>query len=139
MFGWSLMDSFLFDVDFRNSQPWDKLKASVFYWEPKEGEGTKLLEKAQDYDVNDLLMLNRALRSYDINEHLDKIKAKTLILHITNDQSVRLVKAREAAGKISGAKLVHFESPLAHMAIFRAPNRLKADVNAFFKEIGMLE
>lgn len=139
MFGWSLMGSSLFDVDFRNSQSWDKVKAEVFYWEPKKGESTGLVEKAKDYDVNDLLMLNRALSSYDINEYLDKIKAKTLILHITNDQSLRFAKAKEAVRKIPGAKLAHFESPLAHMAIFRAPNRLKTDVRAFFREIGMME
>lgn len=139
MFGWSLMDSFLYDVDFRNNQPWDKLKGAVFSWQPKEGESTGLVDKALDYDVNDLLKLNRALRSYDINKHLHRIQAKTLILHITNDQTLRFAKAKEAARKIPGAKVAHFESPLAHMAIFRAPNRLKTDVQAFLREIGMLD
>ncbi len=139
MFGWSLMDSLLLDVDFRNSQPWEKLKSSVFYWEPKGEEGTELAKKALDYDVNDLLKLNGALRNYDIHGHLDRIKAKTLTLLITNDDSASLAKAREAEGNIPGAKLAHFASPLAHMAIFRAPHRLKADVKAFFREIGMME
>ena len=36
-----------------------------------------------------------------------------------------------------GAKLASFESPFAHYAVFRAPNVVKEDVMAFFKEIGM--
>jgi homoserine acetyltransferase len=65
------------------------------------------------------------------------IKANTLILHVKNDQWLRYVLSEEAAKKISGAKLEGFENPLAHYAVFQAPNALPEPIKAFFKEIGM--
>ncbi len=139
MFGWSILGQSAFGFDFRNSQPWDKVREEVFYWKPEKNQGEKLKKKAEDYDVNDLLFRNRALDGYDINRYLPSIKARTLILHVKNDQWLPYAKAKKAAEKIPGAKIAAFESPLAHYAIFRAPNKLKEDVTAFFKEIGMKE
>lgn len=137
MFGWSILGETAFNFDFRNAQGWEKVRADVFYWNPKPGDGTKLVQKAKDFDVNDLLFRNHSLDTYNINEYLPRIKAKTLILHVKNDQWLRYAKAKETSEKIPGAKLAAFESPLAHYAIFRAPNKLKDEVTAFFKEIGL--
>jgi homoserine acetyltransferase len=137
MFGWSILGQGAFDFDFRNVQKWEKVRADVFYWDPKPGDGAKLVQKAKDFDVNDLIFRNRALDGYNIDEYLPKIKAKTLILHVKNDQWLRYARAKEAAEKIPGAKIAAFESPLAHYAIFRAPNKLKDELTAFFKEIGL--
>ena len=60
-----------------------------------------------------------------------------MILHVKNDQWLRVITAEEAAKKIAGAKLATVESPLAHYAVFQAPNLLKDDVITFFQEIGM--
>ncbi|HTY23641.1 MAG TPA: hypothetical protein VMC85_10955, partial [Desulfomonilaceae bacterium] len=123
--------------DLRAKQPWDVVKKDVFYWDPKGDEGAKLVSKAKEFDVNDLLFRNMSGGQYNINDRLPKIKAKTLIVHVKNDQWLRYILAEEAAKQIPGAKLASFESPLAHYAVFRAPNVVKEDVMAFFKEIGM--
>jgi homoserine acetyltransferase len=137
MFGWSVLGETGYSFDYRVKQPWDVVKKEVFYWEPKDGEGANLISKAKDFDVDDLLFRNQVLENYDINDQLGRITAKTLTLHVKNDQWLRYILAEEAASKIKGAKLVGFESPLAHYAVFRAPNVCKDAVIEFFKEIGM--
>jgi homoserine O-acetyltransferase/O-succinyltransferase len=137
MFGWSVLGETALSFDFRVKQPWDEVKKEVFYWEPMGDEGANLASKGKDFDVDDLIFRNQALDAYDINDQLGRIKAKTLILHVKNDQWLRYVLAEQAASKIGGAKLVGYEHPLAHYAVFRAPNVCKDSVMAFFKEIGM--
>ncbi len=137
MFGWSILGHTGISFDMRAKQPWDVVKKDVFYWDPKGDEGANLVSKAKDYDVNDLLFRNTAGEHYNINDRLSKIKAKTLIIHVKDDQWLRYILAEEAAKQVPGAKLASFESPLAHYAVFRAPNVVKEDVTAFFKEIGM--
>ena len=134
MFGWSVLGQTGLSFDFRNKQSWDVVKKDVFYWGPKGDEGTKLLKKANDYDVNDLIYRNRAGDTYNINGQLHRIKAKTLIIHVENDQWLRYEMAKKAAKKIKGAKLIGFESPLAHYAVFRGPNMVMIDVIDFLKK-----
>lgn len=137
MFGWSVLGETGYSFDFRVKQPWEEVKKEVFYWEPKGDEGANLISKAKDFDVDDLIFRNQTLDGYDINDQLGRIKAKTLILHVKNDQWLRYILAEGAASKIKGAKLVGFEHPLAHYAVFRGPNVCKDAVIEFFKEIGM--
>jgi homoserine acetyltransferase len=137
MFGWSILGHTAFSFDFRAKQSWDDVKKEVFFLDPKGDEGANLISKAKDYDANDLLLRNQAGDRFNVNDQLDRIKAKTLILHVKNDQWLRYVNAEEASQKVKGAKLAGFEDPLCHYAIFRAPNVLKDQVKAFFKEIGM--
>jgi homoserine acetyltransferase len=137
MFGWSVLGHTGLTFDFRNKQPWDVVKKDVFYWHPEGEEGKNLLSKANDYDVNDLLYRNMAGDAYGINGQLQRIEAKTLIVHVKTDQWLRYAMAEETASKIAGAKLIGFEHPLAHYAAFRALNVVKEDVASFFKEIGM--
>lgn len=133
MFGWSVLGQTGLSFDFRNKQSWDVVKKDVFYWESTGDEGAKLLKKAKDYDVNDLIYRNRAGDTYNINGQLHRIKAKTLIIHVENDQWLRYEMAKKAAKKIKGAKLIGFESPLAHYAVFRGPNMVMIDVIDFLK------
>jgi homoserine O-acetyltransferase/O-succinyltransferase len=137
MFGWSILGHTGLAFDTRIKQGLEAVQKEVFYWDPQGEQGVNLLSRARDYDVNDLLYRNQALVGFDIREQLPKVKAKTLILHVENDQWLRLVTAQEAAKKIPGAKLRAFDSPLAHYAVFQAPNVLRDDVLTFFKEIGM--
>jgi homoserine O-acetyltransferase/O-succinyltransferase len=83
--------------------------------------------------VNDLLFRNRAGETYNIDEYIPKIKAKTLNLHVKNDQWLCCSKAEESCKKIPGAKIATFQNPLAHYAVFRGPNVMKDDVAGFFK------
>jgi homoserine acetyltransferase len=135
MFGWSILGESGLSFDFRNRQKWDVVEKDVFYWEPKGEEGVKLLPKAKDYDVNDLLYRNRTVETYDINDQLHRVKAKTLIIHVKNDQWLRYKMAEKTAKMIKGAKLVGFESPLAHYAVFRGPNMVMIEVIDFLKGI----
>ncbi len=135
MFGWSILGQSGLAFDFRNTQPWDVVKKDVFYWEPKGDEGSKLVIRGKDYDVNDLLYRNNTVETYDINNQLHRIKAKTLIIHVKNDQWLRYKMAEKAAKMIKGAKLVGFESPLAHYAVFRGPNMVMIEVIDFLKQL----
>jgi homoserine acetyltransferase len=135
MFGWSILGQSGLSFDFRVKQSWDVVKKEVFYWEPKGEEGANLLKRC-DYDVNDLLYRNQTIDTYDINDQLHRIKAKTLIIHVKNDQWLRYITAEEAAKRIEGAKLVGFESPLSHYACLRGPNMVMVEVIDFLKEIG---
>ncbi len=137
MFGWSVLNQSGLSFDFRVTQSWDVVRKEVFYWDPGTGDGAKLVKKAEDYDVNDLLYRNQVLDEYDISGQLHRVKARTLIIHVKNDQWLRYITAEESAKKIKGAKLVGFESPLSHYAIFRAPNTdmVKEKIMGFFDEI----
>jgi homoserine acetyltransferase len=137
MFGWSILKHSGLSFDLRIQQGQDIVKKEVFYWEPQGDQGANLISQGKDFDVNDLLYRNQAGSLFDIRNQLQRIKAKTLILHVKNDQWLRYVLAEEAAKKIPGAKLESFENPLAHYAVFQAPNVLQDPIKAFFKEIGM--
>lgn len=137
MFGWSILGHTAFDFDYRVKQPWQEVEKEIFYWEPKGEQGVNLIRRARDYDVNDLLYRNWALPGYDITAELHRIKARTLIVHVKNDQWLRYVTAEEAAKRIGGAKLVGFASPLAHYAVLQAPNVVRDAIVAFFQEIGL--
>jgi homoserine acetyltransferase len=137
MFGWSVLGQSGLSFDLRAKQGWDVVKKEVFYWKPAGNEGANLISKAADFDVIDLLYRNQSGAVFKIDDQLGRIKAKTMILHVKNDQWLRLVLAEEAQKKIAGAKLESFDSPLAHYAVFQAPNILKDKVEAFFKEIGL--
>lgn len=137
MFGWSILKHTGLSFDMRIQQGLDIVKKEVFYWEPQGDQGVNLTSTGKDFDVNDLLYRNQAGYLFDIRNQLQRIKAKTMILHIKNDQWLRYVLAEEAAKKIPGSKLESFESPLAHYAVFQAPNALQEQIKGFFKEIGM--
>ena len=137
MFGWSILNLTALTFDYRSGQAWEQVKGDVFYWEPENGCGSNLIERAEDFDTNDMIVRNRTCLKYDISDHLHEIKAKTLVLHAYSDQWLIYEKAKETAGKIPGARIVGFESPLAHYSCFRAPHICKKDVTAFFREIGL--
>ena len=137
MFGWSILKQTGLTFDLRIQQGMDAVRKEIFYWEPKGDQGANLISSGKDFDVNDLLYRNQAGDQFDIRNQLQGVKAKTLIVHIKNDQWLRYVLAEEAAKKIPGSKLESFESPLAHYAVFQAPNVLQEQIKGFFKEIGM--
>jgi homoserine acetyltransferase len=137
MFGFSILGQTINSFDYRLKQPWDEVKKEVFYWEPKGDEGAILKSRAKIFDMNDLLSLNRCLEGYDLSGELNRIRARTLILHVKNDQWLLYATAEQAAKQIAGAKLAGFDDPMAHQGIFRAPNVLNDRVKEFFREIGM--
>ncbi|MCX5835151.1 MAG: alpha/beta hydrolase [Deltaproteobacteria bacterium] len=137
MFGWSILLYTGLSFDFRVGQPWTEACKEVFFWEPEGTEGQLLLPLARNYDANDLLLRNRVADHFSLTDHLHRIRAKTLILHVANDQWLRLSTAEKTCDKIKGAGLFSFEHELAHYAVFRAPNVLRECILPFLREIGM--
>jgi homoserine O-acetyltransferase len=137
MFGWSILKHTGLTFDLRIQQGMGAVNKEIFVWEPKGDQGANLVSQGKDYDVNDLLYRNFAGEFFDIRNQLPGVKAKALIVHVKNDQWLRYVLAEEAAKKVPGARLEGFESPLAHYAVFQAPNVMQEQITGFFKEIGM--
>ena len=137
MFGWSILMHNALDLDFRHQQGWAQARKEAFYWEPEGDESAALRNKAREFDANDLILRNRCQTGLDLDDHLPRIRAKTLVLHVTNDMWLRCKPAEDAAKRISGARFASFASPLAHYAVFRAPHALSEEVLAFFEEIGL--
>jgi homoserine acetyltransferase len=137
MFGWSILLYTGLSFDLRVAQPWTEVCKEVFSWESDGNQGKLLLPLARSYDANDLLIRNHIADDFSLTDQLHRIKAQTLILHVANDQWLRLCTAEKARGQIQGARLFSFEHELAHYAVFRAPNILRDCVLPFLREIGM--
>ena len=52
---------------------------------------------------------------------LGRIQARTLVMHITNDQWLNFKLAERAVDRIPGAELISEESPVAHYGVFFTP------------------
>lgn len=140
MFHWSVLGHTGFDFDFRANQPWSAVEGDVFYWEPKGKQSANLKKKAADFDAVDLLYRNSADFPINVNKELHRIKARTLVLHIDNDNWLNANKARESAQKIPGAQIATMRDPLAHYAVFKQLNVMKNDptVNTFLRDTGFI-
>ena len=131
MFGWSLLGRSGFSYEYQSKQSWSRIRKKVFYWVPEGDESTDLISPAENYDVNDLIFRNRCFDDFDISSQIKNIKARTLVIHVKNDQWLPYSEAEEAAAKIPGARLLGFESPFSHYGIFSAPNILKDKIESF--------
>ena len=132
-FGWSVLGHTGFTFDFRASQPWDQIKKDVFYWEPEGEESAELKKKAESFDAIDLIYRNNAGSTYNINKELHRIKARTQVIHVKTDLWLNYKLAEAAVAKIDGARLLGISSPIAHYAVFQAPNDLHTDIKAFME------
>lgn len=132
-FGWSILGHTGFTFPFRASQPWSDIEKDVFFWEPKGEESASLIKKAAAFDANDLIYRNVAGSTYNINDELHRIKARTLVVHVKTDLWLNYQLAEAAAAKIDGARLLGISSPIAHYAVFQAPNMLHDQIRAFME------
>ncbi|BCS96396.1 hypothetical protein DSLASN_20280 [Desulfoluna limicola] len=141
MFGWSVLNHTALSFDLRVTQPWDEIKKDVFYWNPEGEAAANLKKKADVQDACDLIYRNAAGLTYNINDDLHRIRAKTLVLHVGNDNWLNVNLAWAAADKIPGAETIIFDSPIAHYAVFQATNLLKDNAMAktFFMEAGLID
>jgi homoserine O-acetyltransferase len=128
-FGWSILNSTGFSFDLRSTQDWDEqVKPYVYYWKyPDEGSGKALQGLAGIFDAVDLLYRNEAGNIHNINDELHRIKARTLMMHVQNDNWLNSLKAVQAHARIPGAELILKPSPLAHYMVFSFPNVVKDD------------
>ncbi len=134
MLGWSILSHTGLDLKFRATQPWDTVKKEVFYWQPTGDEGATLKQRAKDYDAVDLWYRNRAGFPLNVNKELGRIKARTLVVHVENDQWLVVDKARASAAAVPGALFTSFRHNLAHYAVFRAPNQQRDLIGAFIED-----
>ena len=141
-FHWSMLQLTGYELGHRQSLGWDRVKGSVFTWEPpEEGFGADVAQLGAQFDAVDLKYRVEVGEIHNINAYLKDYKPRTLILHVENDQWLTVDKAREAADLIQGAEIVTEKSPIAHYASFSLLNSLKTHptVESFLAEIGIIE
>jgi len=115
----------------RSAQPWANVQKEVFYWEPKGDQTAAFIGRTKNEDAVDFWYRNETAFSYNINADLKRIKARTLVVHVDNDNWLMVATARKAAEATPGAQLATFSDPGAHYGVFRALNKLNNLIGAF--------
>src|SRR6202008_4003689 len=127
---------------FRSTQNFASVQPEVFYWEPPNDKaGTSVNNRAKPYDAVDLVWRNRVGEMHNINADLRRIRARTLVMHITNDNWLNFKLAEKAVENVPGAELISEESPVAHYGVFPIINHRKNDQKfvAFMNGVDRLE
>ena len=140
-FGWSVLGLTGYDLAYRTSQAFTAVQPEVFYWDPpNEKAGSSVTKRAAIYDAVDLVWRNRVGETHNINPYLDRIRSRTLVMHITNDLWLNFKLAQRAVDKIPGADLIAEESPIAHYGVFSIINNRKHDAKlvAFLEDVARL-
>lgn len=140
-FGWSVLGLTGYDLAYRTSQAFTAVQPEVFYWDPpNEKAGSSVTKRAAIYDAVDLVWRNRVGETHNINPSLDRIRSRTLVMHITNDLWLNFKLAQRAVDKIPGADLIAEESPVAHYGVFSIINNRKHDAKlvAFLEDVARL-
>ena len=118
------------------------VQPEVFYWDPpNEKAGSSVANRAKLYDAVDLVWRNRVGETYNINADLWRIRSRTMVMHITNDQWLNFKLAERAVDRIPGADLIAEESPVAHYGVFSIINHRKNDPKfvAFMDDVASLD
>ncbi len=127
-FGWSVLSLTGFDFGFRSTQDWAAVQPDVFYWTPPNPKaGSSVAARALLFDAVDLIYRNRAGETYNINNDLRRIRARTLVMHIENDQWLNFKLAKRAVDLTPGAELLSETSPVAHYGVFSIVNHKASD------------
>lgn len=137
-FLWSILQQTGFTFEHRSAMPWSQVEREVFYWEPAGAQTAAWLVRTRSEDPNDYWYRNAGGWTYNINDELHRIKARTLVIHIDNDQWLMVRNAYEAAQKVAGAGFLSFPDPTAHYAVFKAPNVLHDQVKSFVDNTALL-
>lgn len=130
-FMWSTLQLTGFDFAFRSGQPWEAVEREVFAWAPEGNQTAAFIARTQNEDPLDFWFRNMGGFTYNINDELDRITARTLVIHIENDKWLMVANARAAAAAVEGAGFLSFPDPTAHYGVFKAPNVLSQQVKAF--------
>ncbi|MBA2963782.1 MULTISPECIES: alpha/beta hydrolase [Ramlibacter] len=130
-FHWSMLSITGYDLNYRQSQGWDAVSKEVFTWEPDprmgSNAGANLKNLAKLFDGVDLWYRDTVGEIHNVNKLLPQMKARTLVVHVDNDQWLISDKARAAAQAIPGGQYVGLSDPTAHYAVFKALNVLKTN------------
>jgi len=133
-FMWSTLQLTGYTFPVRSATPWKTLQREVFYWEPEGEETASYIARVKNEDAVDFWYRNAAGFSYNINKELKRIKARTLVVHVVNDNWLLVANARKAADATPGALFATLSDPQAHYGVFRAPNVLKDLIGAFIED-----
>ena len=133
-FMWSRLQLTGFTFPVRTATPWADIQPEVFHWEPKGNQTAAFITRTQNEDAVDFWYRNDAGFRYNINDELGRIRARTLVVHIETDKWLLPDNARKAAAAVDGAVFASFADPIAHYAVFRAPNVLKETIGAFIDD-----
>ncbi|HTP94786.1 MAG TPA: alpha/beta hydrolase [Burkholderiales bacterium] len=142
---WSVLSLTGYQLNYRQSLGWETVSKEVFSWTPDasmgKDAGANLRSLANQFDAADLWYRDTVGEIHNINALLPGMKARTLVVHVDNDQWLISDKAREAAQAIPGGQYVGLTSPIAHYAVFSAPNKLKDDptFDSFVRDIGLVK
>lgn len=143
-FHWSALSITGYDLNYRQSLGWPAVSKEVFTWEPDPGmgpnAGANLKNLAKIFDGVDLWYRDTVGEIHNVNKLLPQIKARTLVVHIENDQWLISDKAKAAVQSIPGAQYVSFPDPTAHYAVFKALNTLKSNpiFDTYMRDIGVI-
>ncbi len=141
-FGWSVLGLTGYDFAYRTTQSFAAVQPEVFYWDPpNEKAGSSVITRAKLYDAVDLVWRNRVGEIHNVNPYLDRIQARTMVMHITNDQWLNYKLAERAVDRIPGAQIIAEESPVAHYGVFSIINNRKNDPKfvAFMDDVASLD
>lgn len=141
-FGWSVLGLTGYDFAFRTSQSFSAVQPEVFYWDPPNDKaGSSVITRAKLYDAVDLVWRNRVGENHNVNPYLGRIQARTLVMHITNDQWLNYKLAERAVDRVPGAQIIAEESPVAHYGVFSIINHRKNDPKfvAFMDDVANLD
>jgi len=142
---WSVLSLTGYNLNYRQSLGWEAVSKEVFTWEPDpsmgKDAGANLQNLAKIFDAADLWYRDTVGEIHNINALLPGMKARTMVVHVDNDQWLISDKAREAAQAIPGGQYVGLSSPIAHYAVFSALNTLRGNpmLGTFVRDIGLVE
>jgi homoserine acetyltransferase len=131
---WSTLQLTGYTFPVRSATPWATLQKEVFYWQPKGDQTATYIARVKNEDAVDYWYRNNAGFNHNINADLKRIKARTLVVHVLNDQWLMVENARKAAEAVPGANIAVLSDAGAHYGVFRAPNILKDTLAAFVED-----
>ena len=140
-FGWSILSLTGFDFGYRTTQDFSAVQPDIFYWTPPTpAASSSVIARAKIFDAVDLVWRNRAGETHNINDDLGRIEARTLVMHITNDQWLNFKLAQRAVERVPGAELLSELSPVAHYGVFSIVNHIAHDPKfvAFMQDVDRL-
>jgi pimeloyl-ACP methyl ester carboxylesterase len=141
-FGWSVLSLTGFDLGFRTTQDFAAVQPDIFYWTPPNPNASKsVIARAKIFDAVDLVWRNRTGETYNINADLGRIEARTMVMHITNDQWLNFKLAQKAVERVPGGELLAEESPIAHYGVFSIVNHMTRNPKfvAFMNDVTRLD
>jgi homoserine O-acetyltransferase len=116
---------YLLSKEFYRNQSYDEI----------DNELNEIMADFKIYDGNDVILRNNASFSYNIEDKLNKIIAKTLIVNINQDQYYPPeLDGIPMSKMIKNSKLIRYDSKLGHVGIIEV-FKIENDLKEFLSQI----